>query len=312
MSAVRVPPRGRRGFVMLTVLWVLAAASAVALALALEGRDGVSAARNRVNTERAWARANDCLSRARLAADAVLAANPDPGANAAAWRSLGALVTESDMQMGADCTATFEAAGTRLDVNAADSTQCAALLRASGFGAASEAMTAALLDWRDEGDSARALGAESDWYIEAGRFPPRNGPFADVRELNRVRGFESATGLDSLFTTEPGRIAINSASAPVLAAVPGFSEEAVERVLALRSQGTPVTDILALASTLSTAASEAITTHYREFSNAATIDPDAWIVTASGAQGFPVVRSTIQVRLVHASTHAVVVRQWTW
>lgn len=312
MNATHICSPRRRGFVMLTVLWVLAAASTVALALALEGRDGFNAARNRANAERAWARANDCLSRARLAADAVLAANPDPGANAAAWRNLGALVAESGLPMGTDCTATFEAAGTRLDVNAADSSQCVALLRAAGFGSASEAMTAALLDWRDEDDSARALGAESDWYVQAGRFPPRDGPLADVRELKRVRGFDDATGLDSLFTTESGRIAINSAGAAVLAAVPGFTDETVERVLALRSQGTSVTDILALANTLSTPASEAITAHYREFASAATIDPDAWIVTATGLQGFPAVRSTIQVRLTHASTRAVVVRQWTW
>ncbi|MGH7655105.1 MAG: general secretion pathway protein GspK [Gemmatimonadaceae bacterium] len=302
----------RRGFVMLTVLWVLAAASTVALALALEGRDGVNAARNRVNAERAWARASDCLARARLAADAVLAANPDPGANAAAWRSLGALVAESGMPMGSECTATFEAAGTRLDVNAADSAQCVAVLGALGFGSASEAMTAALLDWRDNDDSVRALGAEADWYVQAGRLPPRNGPFADVGELVRVRGFEDAVGLDSVFITEQGRIAINSAGAAVLAAVPGFSDEAVERVLALRSQGTPVIDILTFASTLSTPASDAIIAHYREFANAATIDPDAWIVTATGVAGFPAVRSTIRVRMVHASTRAVVVRQWTW
>ncbi|HEY2849479.1 MAG TPA: hypothetical protein VGI97_06350 [Gemmatimonadaceae bacterium] len=278
----------RHGFVMLTVLWVLAAASTVALALALEGRDGVNASRNRVNAERAWARANDCLSRARLAADAVLAANPDPGANAVAWRSLGPLVAESGMPMGTECTATFEAAGTRLNVNAADSAQCVAALEASGFGAASEAMTAALLDWRG------------------------NASLADVRELARVRGFEGATGLDSVFTTEPGRIAINSAGATVLAAVPGLSDEAVGRVLALRSQGTPVTDVLAFAATLSTQASQAIIAHYREFASAATIDPDAWIVTAAGVQGFPAIRSTIQVRLIHASTRTIVVRQRTW
>ncbi len=297
---------------MLTVLWVLAAASAVALALALQGRDGVNASRNRVNAERAWARANDCLSRARLAADAVLAANPDPGANAGAWRSLGALVAESRMPMGADCTADFEAAGTRLNINAADSAQCTAVLRASGYGAASDAMTAALLDWRDDDDSARALGAESDWYVAAGRFAPRNGPLADVRELTRVRGFEDAVGLDSIFTTEPGRIAINSAGAAVLAAVPGFSDEVVGRVLDLRARGTPVTDILSLAGVLSTPAAEALIAQYKDFASAATVDPDAWIVTASGTAGFPAVRSSIQVRLVHASIRTVVVRQRTW
>ncbi len=297
---------------MLTVLWVLAAASTIALALALEGRDGVNASRNRVNAERAWARANDCLSRARLAADAVLAAYPDPGANAAAWRNLGSLVAESGMPMGIDCTADFEAAGTRLDVNAADSAQCAAALGAAGFGAASEAMTSALLDWRGGDDSARALDAEADWYTAAGRFAPRNGPLADVRELYRIRGFEYATGLDSVFTTEPGRIAINSAGPSVLAAVPGFSDEVIARVLELRARGTPVTDILSLAETVSTPASEALIAHYKDFATAATVDPDAWIVTASGTAGFPAVRSSIQVRLVHASIRAVVVRQRTW
>jgi type II secretory pathway component PulK len=302
----------RRGFVMLTVLWVLAAASTVALALALNGRDGVNAARNRVNAERAWWRANDCLSRARAAADAVLAANPDPGANAATWRSLGDLVAATRMPAGDNCVASFEAAGTRLDVNKADSAQCDAVLRASGFGATSDTMTAALLAWRDADDSVRALGAESDWYEAAGRFVPRNGPLADVRELARVRGFEDAAGLDSVFTVEPGRIAINSAGAAVLAAVPGFSEETIARVLELRSQGTPIVNVIGLAGMVSTAASEEIIAHYQEFAGAATVDPDAWIVTASATQGFPAVRSTVQARFIHASTRIVIVRQRTW
>ncbi len=312
MIAQRGRLPARRGFVMLTVLWVLAAASTVALALALQGRDGANAARNRVNAERAWWRANDCLSRARAAADAVLAANPDPAANAAAWRSLGALVAATGMPAGDGCVATFEAAGTRLDVNKADSAQCVAVLRASGFGATSDTMTAALVDWRDADDSVRALGAESDWYTAAGRFAPRNGPFADVRELARVRGFESATDLDSVFTVEPGRIAINSAGAVVLAAVPGFSEETIERVLELRSQDTPIVNVLGLAGMVSTAASEELIANYQRFVSVATVDPDAWIVTASGSQGFPAVRSRVQLRLVHASTRAVVVRQRTW
>ena len=122
------------------------------------------------NAERAWARANDCLSRARLAADAVLAANPDPGANAATWRNLGSLVAESGMPMGADCTADFEAAGARLDVNAADSAQCVAVRHhASGFGCDERRddrlPRAAPLDWRgDDGLRTRTSGAESDWY----------------------------------------------------------------------------------------------------------------------------------------------------
>jgi type II secretory pathway component PulK len=297
---------------LLTVLWILVAASTIALALALRGRDGVSSGRNRVNAERAWWRAQDCLARMRAAVDAVLAANSDPGKNAVAWRSLDVFVRAADMPMSADCAASLEAAGTRLDINAADSAQLLAVLRATGVGSAGDVMTASLLDWRDADDSSRALGAERTWYVAAGRFPPRNGPLADVRELTRVRGFEDQPGIDSVFSVEPGRIDINSAGAAVLAAVPGFSEETIARVLELRSQGAPITDVLTLAEKVSTSSADEIMAHYPELVRTATVDPDAWILTASAAHGFPAVRSFVQVRLIHASTRAVVVRQRTW
>ena len=41
----------------------------------------------------------------------------------------------------------------------------------------------AVLDWRDPDNVPRPHGAEEAWYVGQGRAPPRNGPFADVREL---------------------------------------------------------------------------------------------------------------------------------
>ena len=86
-------------------------------------------------------------------------------------------------------------------------------------------MVDALLDWRDPDDAPRRFGAERDWYVARGLFPPRNGPLADVRELRRVRGFDAITVPDSVliavFTVEPGRLVTARADPRVLASVTG-------------------------------------------------------------------------------------------
>lgn len=46
----------------------------------------------------------------------------------------------------------------------------------------------AILDWRDDDEVARPMGAERDDYLALGLSPPRNGPFYDLAELAQVRG----------------------------------------------------------------------------------------------------------------------------
>src|SRR5215211_3820962 len=113
------------------------------------------------------------------------------------------------------------------------------LLGAIGLGDRATAMADALLDWRDEDDVPRAEGAEWEWYESVGRVTPRNAPLAHVAELQRVRGFESIDGLDSLIGVQPGRISLATATVSVLLAVPGITKEIAERIVELQEAGTP-------------------------------------------------------------------------
>jgi type II secretory pathway component PulK len=304
--------RARRGFVLLTALWVLVGALALTVALSRAGRDGVNAGRNRIEHERAWWRAHECFMRARYQIDRTLVANSSPSANAEAWRSLDLLAAKPASGDITDCRYQIEAAGTRLDVNRADSTQLVACLRAGGVASTAEELTAAVLDWRDEDDSARVGGAELEWYRANQRFQPRNDSLADIRELFRVRGFEGAEAVAEVLDVEPGRVALNSASAPVLRSVPGFDDEVVERLLELRRQGGRLTDMVSLVGLVSSAAGERLVANFPDIVRTATVDPDAWILTARARRGFPASTATIEARLIRNESHAVVARVRTW
>jgi general secretion pathway protein K len=82
-------------------------------------------------------------------------------------------------------------------------------------------IAAAVLDWEDPDASPRPGGAEDDYYSRLD--PPyraANQPFADVRELRRVRGVTDAVyqRLEAVVTALPGYtdININTAPAPVI------------------------------------------------------------------------------------------------
>jgi type II secretory pathway component PulK len=63
----------RRGFAMITTLWVMTVASVIALAGALTGRSAVNATRHRTQLERGFWIASGCASRIRAAIDNALA-----------------------------------------------------------------------------------------------------------------------------------------------------------------------------------------------------------------------------------------------
>src|SRR5262245_8446055 len=178
--------RVREGFAMLTVLWVITVASIVALGGALVGRNAVNATRNRIQMERAFWTAMGCARRAQAEIDDRLQTATTIEEASLRWRTLDRQVLP--LMANAACDASLEAAGTRLDMNAASPEMVLRLLRALGYGDKALEMVDALEDWRDPDDTRRPLGAERDWYLSAGRMPPRNGSLADIRELPRVRG----------------------------------------------------------------------------------------------------------------------------
>jgi len=299
----------RNGFALLAALWVTVALSAMALTGLLVAREVMSGGRNRIALMRGQWRAEDCLERARAVInDALSGGHAIPRPVGGGWEALDRVVAASPAITDAACDVTLAPAGLAVDVNTADGEQLLALFRAMGIGEPrADSMVDALLDWRDADDIPRPLGAERSWYHAEGRFTPRNGPFADVKELRRVRGFEDLPDsiLDAVFTVEPGRIVWTRAPLVVLASLPGIGEEALARIIERRERGISVADMSALSADLSPGARQLLVARYGDLARLTTDRPDSWILTARGGS------YAIEVRLAPAGSRAAIVRRRT-
>lgn len=290
---------------MLTTLWVMTIAAVVAMGAALAGRNAVSAGSNRVQLERARWTALGCARRAEAAIDEALRAAPGIIEGAEAWRALDRRIAGSGL-IGPECDVTLEAAGTRLDVNAASEEMISNLLVTTGESEHATELAAALADWRDSDDVERPLGAERAWYDAAHRFAPRNAPIADIRELRRIRGYETARPFDSLVTTEPGRVSLATAPVPVLMSVPGITRETAERIAELQLAGTPPSDLLVVVSSISEASASTLASRYPEAVRATTPDPDAWIIRSRVSRGEPAATVVLEWRVTRADKRCVI------
>lgn len=311
---MRVTRHGRGGFALLAVLWVIVALATFAFASSLAARNALASSHNRSDELRATWRANDCAERARASiAEALLATERIDARSQPGWTELDAVVRASPLVAEARCSVRLEAAGSRIDVNHADGEMIDALLRRMGVDVpVRDSMVDALLDWRDPDDAPRPHGAERTWYAARARIVPRNGAFADVREIARVRGFERVRGLDSVFSIEPGRVSLTNASLEVIAALPGIDDEAVARIAEARARGARVEDMAAFAGELSSYARERMLARYSDLVHAATVEPEAWILQARADGGAPAVTVVVELRLVRAGDRAAVVRRRTW
>lgn len=307
-----------RGFVLLAVLWVMVGVSALGFGLALEARRAAGTARNRRAATMAMWLAEDCASRAESAIGSALdrrsgdsASSPDVVHRS--WSRLDEAVAASPELSGAPCALTLRPTGTTIDVNSADDSMLVRLFLALGNApAVADSLTDAILDWRDADDVPRPSGAEAAWYLALHRVPPRNADLADVRELSRVRGFENRPGLDSVLGVAPDRIVLDRAPLAVIAALPGFTNEALAQVADHRARGVPIPDLLSLGAELSPAGRAALLADYPDLVRLTTSEPDAWILTARGVAGAPAVTEVLELRLVRAGDRAAVVRRRTW
>lgn len=103
------------------------------------------------------------------------------------------------MFAGTALTITVEDERGKIALNQAPETEIRQLLAAAGLeGETLDAVTDAVLDWRDSDDQPRRPGTEEKGY-RADRLPvvPRNGPFRTLDELGDVRGM-SANLVDRL------------------------------------------------------------------------------------------------------------------
>jgi type II secretory pathway component PulK len=297
----------RRGFALLAVLWVTVSITALGFAVSLAATSMVRAVGNRTEVARATWDAEACAEQARAAISEVLSGSPQAG-----WadldRNLLALVHRTPT-----CEMELTAAGARPNVNTADEQMLGAVLMNLAFAPARrDSLVAALLDWRDADDEVRTLGAERLWYTAHRRMTPRNGPFSDITELRRVRGFEVINGLDTLLGTEVSRIPLNKAPLSSLAALPGFGNEALSRMREMRLRNEPVSDLLAFAGQLSPDAQQNFLARYSELVRLTTVEPDAWILRARASSGAPPVTVVLELRLVRSGDRVAIVRVKEW
>lgn len=301
----------RRGFALLAVLWVVVALVTLGVALSTVARQSLGAARNRIDlTEAEWA-ARGCMEHVRARIGQYLVAPQVDAKGLSGWSALDRLSSASVLKQDA-CSVTVRAAGSRLDLNAADAGMLGALLLNIGVPSPRrDSMVAALEDWRDADDVARDRGAEREWYERNHRVLPRNGPLADMRELRRVRGF-ATIDLDSVLGVEPGRIDLNHAPLAVLSSLPGFADEAVSRIAEMRAVHIPVTDLSTFGGQLSPNARQELLANFAELTRVTSPEPDAWIITVSASGGTPAVTAVMEARFVRAGTRAAIVRRRSW
>jgi type II secretory pathway component PulK len=299
----------RPGFALLTVLWIMAAAATVALALETTARAAVSATTNRVALERAFWRAADCLERMRDAIDGALAQGAREEGVLRIWRGLDAFATHSVTPRPTDCDATLYAAGSRLDVNGASDAQLGALLRSLPV-SDPDRFADRVLDWRDPDDDTRPWGAERGFYFALGLPEPSNGAFHDIREVAKLAdGTLPLMDLTAILSVERGRISLNHAPAPVLLVVPGFSHEVVDRILLERESGRAIEDLPSVAARVSPQAADSLMAHYPEVVALTTTEPDAWILEIRGWSGSPPQAVHLDARVVLDGARATVVRR---
>jgi general secretion pathway protein K len=99
------------------------------------------------------------------------------------------------------------------------------------------AVVDAILDWRDEDDDKRPLGAEDFDYQTRFGYDCKDAPFENVEELLLVKGVSWVLyrRLEDLVTVfGSGRVNLNTASFPVLKAL-GLSEAGAQGVLLFRA-----------------------------------------------------------------------------
>lgn len=304
-------PRPNSGFALIVALWAMIAASTLAMTSADLARDALGTARNRGNSARAYWIAFGCLERARHAMYEILwpdGATPDITARAWAYLDRYAL----PRLPVADCRISIAPSGLTANVNALSASQLKRLLLAMRVdGERADSLIDALLDWRDEDDSARPFGAEREWYRSARRPLPRDGPISHVAELRFIRGFGELAMLDSILGVEPERVLWTRAPRAVLATLPGMTDEALN---VLEARGPiQISDLPRIADfpEMSHSGRDTLARSAALLVQGTTAVAEGWTIRAAAKAGSPPITVETEIRVVLGDRRLVTVRRIT-
>jgi type II secretory pathway component PulK len=304
----------RRGFALLAVLWIVVGLSALALALNLATREAVHTSQNRLNAARARWMAEGCFAAAQSLIESAAASDGSWLSSAATSEAIDNAMADALTMANAPCRVDLRPVGRALDINRASSVAIARTLRAAKVSAGDAGELArAIVAWRDQDGGSPPERAKPLPQSPAGPAADSVRPvFSDTRELHRVAGFDAAEAavgrLDTLFTTEPGRLLFDWAPGPVLASLPGFTQEAIDQAIWLRSQGEPIHGLDGLLARTSPAARDSLLAHAAEINALTVAQADGWVLAASAKSGqSPAVEARIEARLAIARGTAAVV-----
>lgn len=201
-------PAGSQGFILVTVLWILAALAACVTVYALYVGNTVSAMAAR---DDAFAGRSLAIAAVELAAFRLAAL---PAAQRPAYGDIA-------FQRGrARVSAVFRTEAARIDLNTAPPGLLAGLFVALGSPTdAARQYAQRILGWRAPPPLDAAPGAEASLYQDAGvGYPPRAAPFVHAEELWRVVGLPPALVEAALphVTVFSGQAAVDLAAADPL------------------------------------------------------------------------------------------------
>jgi general secretion pathway protein K len=235
------PRRRRRGFALLSALWLLVAISALALELSIVARYRRLVVANILESVRAERAAESGVEEerarlARLLAGGGRLSGSDANSIVDPWRDAGAASSDTVSVGDAAYRVVTTDAGTMVQLNLVDETGLARFLSASSIDPlTADALAQAIMDWRDADDFRRLRGAEREEYIKSGaRELPANGPFESVDDLRFVRGMTRsilARIAPRMTVFGSGEVNVNRASEPVLLSVPGMTSLAASAIV---------------------------------------------------------------------------------
>jgi type II secretory pathway component PulK len=244
--------RDRRGFALLSAIWLVVAIAVAGLQLALETRRSTLAAINLTHDVQARTAASAAfdLTRARVDQHLRRAAESGPYEARLAlsdpWMSVDTAYSLTETFGVVDIHILIRSVGSQLNINRANEQEFLNFFIALEFDySTAEELSQTIMDWRDTDDNYRARGAERDFYVSEGLLNlPRNNLFESVGELRYVQGmtediFEIASPYLTVWGT--GRINLNTADFPVLMSLSGMTEAAASYLISLRENGERLT-----------------------------------------------------------------------
>lgn len=226
---------GRRGIAQLIVLWTLLLLGTLATGFALSMRAEAHAARNGIDSLRAYYQARTGISMAITLLSTLPA------------EELAGVLIEGEEE-DASYYVKISGEGGKININTVSEDNLLEILMRGGLLAAeAESLRDAIFDWKDADDDPRPFGAESVEYAQM-REPlfPRNENLASIEELRNVRGVTQELYdrfLSRVFTVHGSGAKVNAseASVIVLNSLPGVSSEAVAEILEKQKEGSKIT-----------------------------------------------------------------------